>query len=107
MHQTYDIKMSGNSGFTLQASNSTQKHGTDLKLALCKAHSVDTYLEWWDTRTHTRDAVAATVLSCGCSSSNYCSKLLLNTIIIMCIIVLALSSNSNSSSNTRVAAGST
>ena len=47
---TYDIKMSGNSWSTLQASNSAQKHGTKLKLALCKAHSVDTYLEWWDTR---------------------------------------------------------
>ena len=50
MHQTYDIKMSGNSGSILQSSNSAQKHGTKLKLALCKAHSVDTYLEWWDTR---------------------------------------------------------
>ena len=101
--------MLGNSGSTLQASNGTQKHGMKLKLALCKAHSVDTYLEKVEYKsshgTHTQDAVAPTVLSCGCSSSNYCSKLLLNTIIIMLTIVLALSSNS--SSNTRVAAGST
>ena len=45
MHQTYNIKMSGKSGSTLQAS---QKHSTKLKLALCKAHSVNTRLEQWD-----------------------------------------------------------
>ena len=50
MHQTYDIKMSGNSVSTLQASNSAQKLSSKLKLPLCKAHSVDTYLERWDTR---------------------------------------------------------